>query len=210
MGNPGHRDIVSPGIRAQGALLKNLEYDVEMAIQRGHVVADRASAWAGHWDMGWKPLGKDSSLRLALEYNFASGDHDPCDGRHHAFDDMYPAGYNKYGMADPFAWRNIRYPAVGVEVSPAKRWTLYGGYRRFWLATTNDGLYLGGDDYMVRNPEATSSYIGSQALVSATYTQSERWRVGAGYGYLLPGQYLRESGYHSPQKTTYLMTSFTF
>jgi hypothetical protein len=210
MGNPGHRDVVAPGIRAQGGLPRDLDYDVEMAMERGHVVADRVFGWAGHWALGWKPFGKDSRVRLEAEYNFASGDNDPCDGRHGTFDDMYPAGYNEFGTQDPFAWRNVRYPAVVVEVSATKRWTFNAGYRYFSLATTHDGLYLGGDEYLVRNRDATSSYVGSQALVSAMYSRSERWKIGAGYGYLFPGEYLRESGYHSPQKTIYLQTSVSF
>jgi hypothetical protein len=210
MGNPGHRDVVASGVRAEGGLPRDLDYNVEMAIERGHVVADQLSAWAGHWKLGWKPLGKGSGLRLGAEYNFASGDNDRFDGRHGTFDDMYAAGYNRFGMQDPFVWRNIRYPAVGIEFAATKHWTFNAGYRRFSLATTQDGLYLAGGVCLVRNPDATSSFVGSQALVSAMYSRSGRWRAGAGYGYLFPGEYLRESGYHSPQKTTYIMTSFTF
>jgi hypothetical protein len=206
----GNLDVVASGIRAKGGLPRDLEYNVEMAIERGHVAADQMSAWAGHWELGWKPFGEDSRVRLAAEYNFASGDNDPSDGRHGTFDDMYPAGYNKFGMKDPFIWRNVRFPAVGVEVAATKHWTFNAGYRRFSLATAQDGLYTGGEEYMVRNAEARSSYIGSQALVSAMYSPSKRWKVGAGFGYLLPGEYLRESGYRTPQKTAYLLTSFGF
>jgi hypothetical protein len=210
MDNPGHRDVVASGIRAQGGLPRDLDYDIEMVVEGGHVVADRMSAWAGHWALGWKPLGKDSRMRLGAEYNFASGDNNRSDGRHGTFDDMYPAGYNEFGTQDPFAWRNIRYPAAVIEVSAGKHWTFGAGYRYFSLATTHDGLYLGGDEFMVKNQEANSSYVGSQTLVSATYSRSKRWKIGAGYGYLFPGEFLRESGYQSPQKTTYLMSSFTF
>jgi hypothetical protein len=207
---PGHRDVATPGLRAQGDLPRSLDYNVEMALQRGHVAGDRISAWAGHWELGWMPLGKDLGPRLGLEYNFASGDADPDDGRHRAFDDLYPAGFNKYGITDPFAWRNISYPAVSVDVPLTRRWTFYGGWRSYWLATTQDGLYPGGDEYLVRNPGATSSHIGSQVFFSAGYERSERWRVHAGYGHLLSGVYLQQSGYSSALRTAYLMTSFAF
>jgi hypothetical protein len=210
MGNPGRRDVVAPGIRAQGNLPRSLEYSVEMAIERGDVLADRMSAWAGHWELDWRPLGKDSRVRLATEYTFASGDNNPSDGKHGTFDDMYQASFNKYGTSDPFAWRNIRYPSISVEVQASKRWSLNAGYRRFWLATAKDGVYPGGDEYMVRNADATSSFLGSHALVSATYKKSARWQFGTGYGYLFPGEYLRQSGYHSPLKTAYVQTSFGF
>ena len=210
MEHPGHRDVLTPGIRAQGALAHGLDYNVEMALQRGHVVDEGISAWAGHWELGWKPLGTDFGLRLGLEYNFASGDKDPADGRHGTFDDLYPAGFNKCGMEDPIAWRNIRYPAISVEMPVTTHWTIYGGYRLFRLASIHDGLYPGGDEYLIRNPAATRADVGSQVLVAAGYTRSDHWRVHGGYGYLFPGAYLRQSGYSTALRTAYLLFSISF
>lgn len=210
MQRPGHRDVVTPGLRAQGNLPRSLDYNVEMALQRGHVVGDGISAWAGHWEVGWKPLGKELGPRLGVEYNFASGDADPEDGRHHTFDDLYPAGFDKYGIMDPFAWRNLRYPAAGVDVPLTRRLAFYGGWRSYWLATVRDGLYPGGDEYMVCNPDASSAHVGNQIFISAGYVRSARWRVHAGYGHLFPGAYLRQSGYSSALRTAYLLTSVTF
>ena len=206
----GHRDVLTPGVRAQGTLPHSLDYNVEMALQRGHVVDEGISAWAGHWELGWKPLGEEFKLRLGLEYNYASGDKNPSDGSHGTFDDLYPAGFNKYGMADPIAWRNIRYPAIGVEMPVTRRWTIYGGYRLFRLASIRDGLYPGGDQYLVRNLAATEAEVGSHVLVSARYAGSDHWRVYGGYGYLFPGAYLRQSGYLTALRTSYLLFSFTF
>jgi hypothetical protein len=111
-------------------------------------------------------------------------------------------------MADPIAWRNIRRPVIGAEVPLTRRRTVYAAYRRYWLANLHDG------------PEATSTWsgtrpqtgsaVGSHALVSAAYARSERWRLYAGYGYLFPGTYLRQSGYETPLRTAYLQSSFTF
>jgi hypothetical protein len=209
-GGPGHRDVLTEGVRAQGALPHSLEYNVEMGLQRGHVVNEEISAWAGHWEVGWKPLGLDSGLRLGIEYNYASGDEDAHDGKHGTFDDLYPAGFNKCGIADPIAWRNIRYPGIGAEVPVAKAWTIYATYRRYWLANIHDGLYPGGDEYLVRNPAARGSEVGAYALASVAYTRSEHWRFYAGYGRLAPGEYLRESGYQAPLRTAYVQSSFTF
>jgi len=210
MERPGHRDVLTPGVRSQGNLPRNLDYNVEMALQRGHLVRDGISAWAGHWEVGWKPLGKDSGLRVGMEYNFASGDKDPCDGKHQTFDDLYPAGFNKYGMEDPIAWRNIRYPAIGAELPITRHWTLYGGYRQYWLASIHDGLYPGGDEYLVRNPAARSTDVGSQALISAGYVRPERWRLYAGYGHFFAGTFLREAGYQKASETAYLLFSVSY
>lgn len=210
MQHRGHRDVVALGLRLQGDLPRSLDYIVEMAAERGHVVGDRVSAWAGHWEVGWMPLGKERGPRLGFEYNVASGDGDPEDGWHHSFDDLYPAGFNQYGISDPFAWRNIRYPGVSADIPLTRRWTLYGGWRSYWLATIQDGLYPGGDKYLVRNPAATSSHIGSQVFFSAGYARSARWQVHAGYGHLWEGRFLCQSGYRSALTTIYLLSSFRF
>lgn len=208
--NPGHRDVLTSGIRSQRALPLGMDYNIEMALQSGHVVADRIAAWAGHWELGWKPLAKEFGLRLGLEYNFASGDKSPSDREHGTFDDLYPAGFSKFGTVDPIAWRNIQYPAIVAEVPITMRWTVYAGYRRYWLANIHDGLYPGGDQYLVRNPAATSSEVGSQALVSVAYARSEHWRLFAGYGYLFPGAFLSQSGYPTALRMAYVLSSFAF
>ena len=159
---------------------------------------------------GSQSRGNGCKPRLGVEYNFASGDRDPGDGRHGTFDDLYPAGFNKFGMADPIAWRNIRYPAAGIEMPVSRRWAIYAGYRSFRLASARDGLYPGGDEYLLRNPAATGTDVGWQALVSAAYVRPQHWRVQGGYGYLRPGRYLRESGYTTPLKTVYLVFSLAF
>lgn len=210
LASPGHRDVLTPGIRAQGAAPRNLDYNIEMALQRGHVVGDRVSAWAGHWELGWSPFGTGLGPRLGVEYNFASGDGNPADGEYRTFDDLYPAGFSKYGMADPIAWRNIRFPAFDVEVPIQRKWTIFGGYRHYWLARINDGLYPGGDQYLVRNPAATSPSVGDHVLVSAAYTHSDHWRFYGGFGCLFPGAFLQQSGYGTPIPTAFLLYSFTY
>lgn len=33
---------------------------------------------------------------------------------------------------------------------------LFGCYRHYWLASIHDGLYPGGDEYLVKNPAAAA------------------------------------------------------
>ena len=206
----GHKDVVAPGVLLRGDLPGRVEFDVEMALERGHVVGDSIAAWAGHWELGWRPWGKQTGPRLGFEYNYASGDPNPDDGRYQTFDDMYPAGYNKFGMMDPIAWRNIKYPFVSVEMPLPKRWKLLAGYRSYRLAEIRDGLYPGGDEFLTRFPQATSSHVGSQLLLSAAYERSSHWKVYAGYGIFFTGAYLREAACPNRLGTFYLQPSYTF
>ncbi len=103
LGQPGDNDVLTYGARLAGHLPARADYNVEMALQGGHRAAQSIRTWAGHWELGLRPLQAAVAPRVGIEYNYATGDSHPADGRHTTFDDLYPAGYNKYGMADPFA-----------------------------------------------------------------------------------------------------------
>jgi hypothetical protein len=167
-GRPGTRSVWTPGLAVRGELPRGLDYNVEMAVQRGCLAGGRIAAWAGHWGLGWRPMGPDIGPRIEAEFDFASGDAEAEDRKHGTFDDLFPAGFNAFGLTDPYAWRNIRYPGVSAEIPVTRKWSLRGGYRSYWLATIQDGLYLGGDTYSVRMPDAPGTHIGSMILISAT------------------------------------------
>ena len=201
-------DVFTYGARSAGNLPERLDYTIEMALQGGHKYAKQVSAWAGHWEMGVRPLGGESGPRFGVEYNVASGDRNPQDGRHTTFDDLYPAGYNKFGMADPFAWRNVRYVSTGVDWGFHRRWRVSAGYRDFWLHTAKDGLYVEGDDCLTRNPSASSGHIGSQTGLMVAWEFSQRWQFYAGYARLFPGQYLVDASYRGHFSSPYFMLNF--
>lgn len=201
-------DVLTYGIRSAGKLAQQIDYNVETALQSGHRPAGAILAWAGHWELGYQFSAWRQPARLGAEYNFASGADSPLFGRHNTFDDLYPAGYNKFGMMDPFPWRNIKGAAVSLELRPARRWSLVAGYREFWLANVRDALYSGGDDHYRWNPAATSSYVGSQAMLLMTLEASKRSRFVVGYAYFFAGRYLRESSLEGRMDTPFVMWSY--
>ena len=96
-GTRGRLESVTVGARWVGKLPAGLDYNTEMALQRGSLASDDISACAGHWLVG-RTTGTKATLRLSGEYNYASGDSDPTDGRRNTFDGkLYPTGHDKYG-----------------------------------------------------------------------------------------------------------------
>lgn len=207
-GQPGGCDVFTYGIRSAGKLRPHFDYNVEMALQGGHRPAGDILAWAGHWELGYQFSAWRQPARLGAEYNFASGANYPFFGRHNTFDDLYPAGYNKFGMMDPFPWRNIKGFAISLELRPARRWSVVAGYRGFWLANVRDALYSGGDDYYRWNPAASSSYVGSQAMLLMSFEATKRSRFVVGYAYFFPGRYLLESSLEGRMDTPFVMWSY--
>ncbi len=88
--------------------------------------------------------------RAFAEYNYASGDRNPHDGRVGTFDQFYPTGHDKFGLADQVGWRNIRDLHFGVEARPTRAVTAALGVHSWWLASATDGLYSASGALIVR------------------------------------------------------------
>ena len=133
-------NLATLGVRWAGALPRRIDYGTEMAVQTGSLGPDDVQAWAGHWQLR---AGAPTRVPLGFtgEYNYASGDADPTDGTRGTFDQLYPTGHDKYGLADQVGWRNIHHLRTGVDVTPSKALLLTANYHSWWLAERNDALY---------------------------------------------------------------------
>jgi hypothetical protein len=109
--------------QSQKGGLHGWDYGIEAAFQWGNVwLSDRSAsgldhrAFAAHASGGytWEKLAMRP--RLGLEYNFASGDGDPGDGRNESFQNLLPSNHEKYGYMDQFAWRNLNDARVQLTV----------------------------------------------------------------------------------------------
>ena len=110
-----------------------LDYNVEMAVQRGSLGPDSVRAWAGHWQIR-ETLPGSRTPHVTAEYNYASGDADPADGIRGTFDQLYPTAHDKYGLADQVGWRNIHHVRIGFDITPIKATPITVNYHSYWLA----------------------------------------------------------------------------
>jgi Alginate export len=181
------------GVRLAGRFSPTTDYNVEMAVQRGSLADDDISAWAGHWLIGRTTTGGSTTTYRAFgEYNYASGDESPADGRRGTFDHLYPTPHDKYGLADQVGWKNIHHLRGGIEVKPQPRLTIGGSYHSFWLASARDALYSAGGVALARIPTgAPDRHVGQELDVQATFTPSARIQLHAGYSHIFPGAFLK-------------------
>jgi hypothetical protein len=198
------------GVRAAGALPSRVDYGVEIAAQRGHLATDAVGAWAGHYALGWVIVTSAGKPRLVAEFNHASGDSDPADGRRGTFDQLYPTNHNKYGLADQIGWRNMRDVKVGIEWLPHRKLKVNTDVHRLFLATTADGLYTVGGARKVLNRQAVSRTVGTELDVQGAYAFSKELSLGAGVGTLFAGDYLAQSTTAGTLWTPYLMWNLKF
>jgi len=204
-----HQDTI--GIRAVGKLPSDFDYGTEMAVQTGSVDADDVMAWAGHWVFGRTFTPISGRPRLFAEYNYASGDKDPKDGARGTFDQLYPTGHDKYGLADQVGWRNIEHLRGGVEIKPSSRWQLTGSYHTWWLAEASDALYNAGGAVVARSADGSAGrHVGQEVDTQAVFTYSPQLQIAGGYAYLMPSDFLQATTPGHSFGYSYLMVTYVF
>ena len=202
--------VVSPGVRLTGKTRGRLDFAVEGLVQRGSYSADRVTAAAQSYLLGWTIFGSPLGPRISAEYNYASGDAGNKDGVRGTFDQFYPSNHAYYGMIDQFGWKNLKNWRTGFDCAPARKLKLRADFNEFYLASVQDALYNSSGGAAVLNRGATSNWLGWEINGTALYQWSKIWKFGAGYGHLFAGDYLKQSkagfGYSYP----YLMFAGSF
>ncbi len=211
LGALGTLSQTTVGTRVAGQLPATLDYGVEMALQRGGLEQDSLNAWAGHWQIrgslpGW------ATPRLTSEYNFATGDEVANDGRRQTFDQLYPTGHDKLGLADQVGWRNIHHVREGIEVTPIKATPISFNYHSWWLASATDGLYSAGGALLVpRVPGgATNTHVGQEFDLQVTRSITPQLQLAGGYAYITPGAFLREATPGASYSYPYVTATYVF
>ena len=199
------------GARIVGLLPATLDYGVEMALQRGGLDRDSISAWAGHWQLR-SSLSLWAAPRLTSEYNFATGDETPADGKRETFDQLYPTGHDKLGLADQIGWRNIHHIREGVEITPIKATPISVNYHSWWLASRTDGLYAASGALLVPRVAAgaTSTHVGQEIDVQVSRAITPQLQLAAGYAHIHSGAFLREATPGASYSYPYLMATYVF
>jgi hypothetical protein len=189
--------------------LGNWDYGFEGAYQFGDVwTGDRSgpsfdqSAYALHFHGGYTWEEQPWKPRLALEYNFASGDKNPADGKSESFFTLFPSNFAPYGYMDEFAWRNMHNARVQFTVQPTKELSAELSYHAFWLADTSDFWYRNGiNPLRSKTPTGAdvrtigaSNFAGHEIDFAVTYKPTYWLTVYGGYSHFFAGDYLKDTG----------------
>jgi hypothetical protein len=207
-GSAGDLTSSTSGVRMAGKLSARTDYNFEAAIQRGSLGSDTIVASAGHALIGrTMPVGS-KTYRMFGEYNFASGDDTPGDGVRGTFDQLYPTGHDKYGLADQVGWKNVHHLRTGVEARPHAKLALAGSYHSFWLASGTDALYSAGGAVLARIATGTPDrHVGQEIDVQVTYTPSPRIQLHGGYAHIFTGAFLKAATPGRSYSAPYVMVT---
>ena len=198
------------GVRFAGKLPLALDYNIEMAVQRGSLGSDDVDAWAGHWQLR-ESLSGPGAVKLIGEFNYASGDKDPTDGVRGTFDQLYPTGHDKYGLADQIGWKNIQHVRAGFEVTPFKATPVTTSYHSWWLAEERDGIYTAGGAPLARViGGAASRHVGQEIDVQVSRVLIPQLQVSGGYAHIFTGAFLEQATPGASYSYPYVQVTYVF
>lgn len=208
---PGKTDRKVYGVRFLGKLPHNLDYNIEAVGQTGSVGSDDVSAAASHVALGYTIAAMKKKPRVVAEYNYASGDKTPGDGRQETFDQLYPTGHDKLGLADQVGWKNIHDLRTGIELKATPKLTVMAFYHSWWLASTRDALYNAGGTAIARVSAGTAGrHVGQEASIQGTYALNPTTSIGAGYANVFPGTFLKNATPGKQYRLPYVMLTYAF
>ena len=213
--------------KSKPGALHGWDYGIEAAVQWGEVwTGDRTTtprldqqSWAIHAEGGYTFEKASWRPRLGLEYNYATGDKDPNDGKSESFQNLFASNHEKYGYIDEFSWRNMHNARFQFSVKPAKTVDVELSYHAFWLAETTDYWYRSNgfstlrtktpDGRDVRTIEA-SNFAGQELDFVVKWKPLKWLNIDAGYSHFFAGDYLHDTGASADADLGYVQTQILF
>jgi hypothetical protein len=143
--------------------------------------------------MPWSP-------RLGLEYDYASGDHNPKDNKDQRFDTLYGArrfDFGPTGIYGAFSRANINSPGYRINLTPRSDVSLQLDHRIFWLAQATDcwgGATCSGSSFILQDKTGRSgTNIGSQVDLIARWDFNSSLNFETGYTHLFKGSFAKNA-----------------
>lgn len=204
--------------------LHGWDYNVEAVYEFGRTwTGDRTTAdtelhaFASHVSGGYTFKDVTWTPRLGAGYNYASGDHDPTDGKNQSFQTLYPSNHAKFGDMDEFAWRNIHNLRAQLTVHPTKTVDIELTYNANWLADTSDYWYRGGSALRTTTPTGQNvRTVGADSFAGQELDFVVRWKatswlnLDTGYAHFFAGPYLSDTGASDDADFGYVQAQLLF
>lgn len=224
-GGPEPRDIYTVGSRWESlpGQLGNWDYLFEAAGQFGSVYASGSRlehrAFAINVTAGYTWNDSPATPRLAIGYDFGSGDSDPNDENNETFELLFGRNHQLYGLMDLFGLRNMHIPRLSSSIKPGKDLTVSLDWMGFWMANTADFLYpesgpgRNGNGY--GRHRDFNAYVGNELEVVVNWRVASWGQLQAGYGHFFAGEYIRQSAAAGGRKDedadwVYVQAMFSF
>ena len=136
----------------------------------------------------------------------------PTDGIRGTFDQLYPTGHDKLGLADQVGWRNIHHLREGFEFSPFKATPISVNYHSWWLAETTRRP-LRGERRAARARGRRRRRAATSARRSTCRSRAPltpQLQLAAGYAHIFTGAFLEQATPGASYSHPYVMATYVF
>ena len=211
------RHLHTIGVRFhRPATIAGFDYEIESALQFGRSRASRSAAvdlthvaHLQHIGAGYT-FAVPGTPRLQLQFDHASGDRDPTDGRNNRFSSLYGSRsfeHGPSGINGAFARANVTTPGLRLTLAPRSGVNLMGAARGYWLASAADEWTTAGigntGGAPARHVGTLWEFIGGWELAAAGV------RVEAGLVRLTAGELMKNAGKRNATYT-FAQTTLSF
>ena len=197
-----NRRYFTPGVRFYIKPKKaQFDFQLETIGQTGTVRSSTAAgnrtnlnhtAWFQHVDIGYS-FDMPWSPRLALEYDYASGDKNPNDSKDQRFDTLYGVRRGEFGptgLYGAFARSNINTPGYRINLKPTTELQFGISHRVFWLASDTDTWTTANLQDKTGN---TRSYVGHQLELTSRWDVNSSLNFETGWTHLFKGAFAKDA-----------------
>ncbi len=209
-GKKGDTDRVTIGSRFWGAL-GDFDYDAEGGVQVGRASGEDILAGYASLEAGYNFSNVMYKPRIALGYDYASGDHSPTDGKAGTFDQLFPTGHFWFGYLDLVGRQNIDAGKVTFTVNPTRDMKVWLDLHTFYLADSRDALYnAGGTAYRRSITGSAGSHVGDELDLTGSYQLGRHTTFLLGYCLFMPGEFIENTGKSQTPQMVYTSVEFKF
>jgi hypothetical protein len=201
-GATANRRLFTPGVRVYRKPSKGRwDMQVETVAQVGESRAttgrnDRRDlsheAWYQHADLGYT-FDVPWSPRFMIQYDYATGDENPNDGKNQRFDTLYGARrfeFGPTGIFGAFARSNINSPGYRLFVNPRSDVSAFVSHRMFWLASDKDQWTPA---RLQDRTGRSGDFIGHLVEVSVRWDALSDVSFESGWARLIKGEFAKDA-----------------
>jgi Alginate export len=202
--------ITTTGVRARYGKATGPQASAEAAFQFGHRGPDdhEANAYAlaaGYvFNVRYKP-------GVRFEWDRATGDGAPTDGRSREFNNLFPTNHAVYGYADLQGWRNMNAIKGTITVSPRQGHVVSADFLRFRLLDARGAWKDDAGEVLGQDPTGRSgNEIGDELDLLYRFPLRKDLTFLLGYSAFFPGRFAESVGRTKTQSYVYSQVLFKF
>jgi len=210
-GSTGNIQTHSVGFQAEGDALGFFHAGASFAGQGGQWAKDTVRAFGANAKLGAKmPL--PWSPEITAQYTWGSGDRDPNDGVHGTFDGVFGGrDIYFYGYLNLFFWANLRDAELNLSFKPHPSITAFVAYHHFELDQEKDAWYTTGLKPFRRDSSGQAgTQLGDEIDLRLVWAIGHHLELSAGYGRLVPGNFVRRTGPSGPANWSFCQILYSF